>query len=303
MSASNAPRHLLDMTDLDATEIHRILDLAEVDEPPQVLEGSGGVLMFEKASARTRASVEMAVAHLGGHPVSMRGEEVGIDVRESAEDLARLYSGYGAFIGARVYEHSKLERMAAVATVPVINLLSDDAHPVQTLADLLTIRQEFGTLDDLTVAYVGDANNVARSLALGVHLVGSRMRIAHPDGYGFSPVASAALARAGCPLLVTQDPAVAVSGADVVYTDAWYSMGQEVEAATRRPHFEPFRVTQAMLGGAAPHAVFLHCLPAHRGDEATDDVLDGSHSRIWPQAHNRLHATRGLLLDLAGVRP
>ncbi len=299
----SAPRHLLDMTDLSAGEIHRILDLAELTQPPPVLAGSGGVLMFEKASARTRASVEMAVAQLGGLPISMRADEVGIDERESAEDLARLYSGYGAFIGARVYQHSKLERMAAVATVPVVNLLSDDAHPVQTLADLLTIRQEFGTLDDLTVAYVGDANNVARSLALGAHLVGSRVRIAHPDGYGFSPAASAALARAGCPLLVTQDPAVAVSGADVVYTDAWYSMGQEAEAAARRPRFEPYRVTGALLDGAAPHVVFLHCLPAHRGDEATDEVLDGPRSRIWPQAHNRLHATRGLLLDLAGVEP
>lgn len=301
MSAyDDGPSHFLEMTDLDARQVHRVLDLAELSDPPPILAGSGGVLLFEKPSARTRASMEMAVVQLGGHPVTMRNDEVGIDTRESAEDLARLFSGYGRFIAARVFDHRRLERLAAASSVPVVNLLSDDAHPIQVLADLLTIRQEFGTLDDLTVAYVGDPNNVTRSLALGVHLVGSRMRVAHPPSHPFSAAASAVLAQAGCPVLLTTDPATAVSGADVVYTDAWYSMGQEDEADARRRVFQPYQVDERLISLAQPHAIFLHCLPAHRGDEATDGVLDGPHSRIWPQAHNRLHSARGLLLHLSG---
>ena len=295
-------RHFLEITDLDLDELHQVLDLAEHPDPPQLLAGTGGVLVFEKPSARTRASMEMAVAQLGGHPISMKPDEVGIDTRESAEDLGRLFSGYGAFIGARVYEHSKLERMASVASVPLVNLLSDDAHPIQVLADLLTIRQQFGTLDNLTVAYVGDANNMARSLALGVHMVGGRFRIAHPDGFGFDRTASAVIAKAGVPVFDSRDPREAVTGADVVYTDAWYSMGQEAERAKRQAAFEPFRVDDRVMAAAAPHAIFMHCLPAHRGDEATDTVLDGPQSRIWPQAHNRLHSARGLLRFLLGDR-
>jgi len=293
-------RHFLEIDDLSPAEIHQVLDLAEQDQPAQVLAGSGGVLLFEKPSARTRVSMEMATAQLGGHPVTMRPDEVGIDTRETAEDLARLFSGYGGFIGARVFAHRTLERFAAVATVPVVNLLSDDAHPIQVLADLLTIRQQFGTLDDLTVAYVGDANNMARSLALGVHLVGSRFRIAHPDRYGFDAAASAAVARAGVPVFDTRDPREAVAGADVVYTDAWYSMGQESEREVRQAAFAGYQVDERLMELAAPHAVFLHCLPAHRGDEASDGVLDGDRSRIWPQAHNRLHSARGLLSFLCG---
>ncbi|HMU80253.1 MAG TPA: ornithine carbamoyltransferase, partial [Microthrixaceae bacterium] len=182
MSANPPLRHLLEVDDLSAVELARILDLAELTDPPPVLAGSGGVLLFEKPSARTRTSMEMAIDQLGGHPVSLSGSEVGIDTRETAEDLGRLMSGYGRVIGARVFEHHKLERMASVASVPVVNLLSDDAHPVQTLADLLTLRQCFGRLDGLTVTYVGDANNVARSLAIGCGLVGAAFRISSPPG-------------------------------------------------------------------------------------------------------------------------
>lgn len=291
-------RHFLEITDLSAAELHEVLDLAEAPQLPAVLAGSGAGLLFEKPSARTRVSMEMAVVQLGGHPVTLRNDEVGIDVRESAEDLGRLLSGMTSVIGARVFEHSKLERLAAVSTVPVVNLLTDESHPIQTLADLLTIRDEFGQLDGLTIAWIGDANNVARSLALGAMLVGANFRIAHPPGYGFTDKTAADLARAGCATLIVDDPKVAVAGADVVCTDAWYSMGQEAEAVVRRAAFAGHRVTEELMALAAPHAIFLHCLPAHRGEEATDAVLDGPHARIWPEAHNRLHSARGLLAFL-----
>jgi ornithine carbamoyltransferase len=288
-------RHLLELDDLTAAEVAAVLDLAEVADPVPVLAGRGVVLLFEKPSARTRASMEMAVVQLGGHPVSLRNEEVGIDTRESAEDLGRLFSGYGAAIGARVFAHDKIERLASAASVPVVNLLSDDAHPVQALADLLTIRQEFGEFDDRTVAYVGDANNVARSLALGCARVGMRFRISSPEGYVFPDGDLARIRSAGGVVEVHDDPRVAVDGVDVVYTDAWYSMGQEAERAERQAVFAPWRVDEDLMAAAAPTAIFLHCLPAHRGDEATDDVLDGPQSRIWSQAHNRMHTARGLL--------
>lgn len=299
MSANPPLRHLLEVDDLSAVELARILDLAELTDPPPVLAGSGGVLLFEKPSARTRTSMEMAIDQLGGHPVSLSGAEVGIDTRETAEDLGRLMSGYGRVIGARVFEHHKLERMASVASVPVVNLLSDDAHPVQTLADLLTLRQCFGRLDGLTVTYVGDANNVARSLAIGCGLVGAAFRISSPPGYRFDDTSIDRIRSAGTDLTVVDDPIEAASGADAIYTDAWYSMGQEEEKRIRQEAFARWRVDESLMDAAGDGALFLHCLPAHRGDEATDGVLDGPRSRIWPQAHNRMHSARGLLLWLA----
>jgi ornithine carbamoyltransferase len=288
-------RHFLEITDLSADELHRVLDLSEDPDFGTPLEGRTLALLFEKPSARTRASMETAITDLGGHPITMRNEEVGIDVRETAEDLGRLLSGYCAAIALRTNDHSKLERLAAAASVPVLNLLTDLNHPIQTLADLLTIRAEFGTIEDLTVAWVGDANNVARSLALGCKLAGSRFRFASPSGYRFSDRSAADLAAAGCATLCCETPQEAVSGADVVVTDAWYSMGQEAERIERQRIFEPYRVDEELLAMAAPHAIFMHCLPAHRGDEATDGVLDGPQSRIWPEAHNRRHSARGLL--------
>jgi ornithine carbamoyltransferase len=296
--ATTGPRRLLEVDDLTPVELSRILDLAEVAQPPKVLAGSGAVLLFEKPSARTRTSTEMAVVQLGGHPVTLTAAEVGIDTRETAEDLGRLMSGYGSVIGARVFEHHKLERMAAASSVPVLNLLSDDAHPVQTLADLLTLRQEFGHLDGLTVTYVGDANNVARSLAIGCGLAGASFRISSPPGYRFDEVSLDRIRTSGAEVAVIDDPRDAVVGADAVYTDAWYSMGQEEEQRVRREAFDRWRVDSALMAAAGDEAIFLHCLPAHRGDEATDDVLDGPRSRIWPQAHNRMHSMRGLLLWL-----
>src|SRR5690349_1115588 len=191
------PRHFLEIDDLTPDELTAVLDLAEDGALPLSLHRRGVALLFEKPSARTRHSMEIATIELGGHPVYVRPQEVGLDVRESTEDVTRTLMGYHAAIAARVFEHSKLERMASVSSVPIINLLSDDAHPIQVLADLLTIRQHLGRLDGLTVAYVGDANNMARSLALGLGMCGSTLRIAHPDGYGFSESARERLRSAG----------------------------------------------------------------------------------------------------------
>ena len=299
MTELSGPRHLLEVDDLTAAELVDILDRSEHKEPPRALDGDGVMLLFEKPSARTRTSMEMAVFQLGGHPVTLRDTEVGIDTRESAEDLARLFSGYGVAIGARVFEHAKLERLAAAASVPVVNLLSDDAHPVQTLADLLTIRQSLGRLDDITIAFVGDANNVARSLAIGCGLLGIEFRLSHPAGYGLDEVDLDRIRAAGCDPQIQTDPHAAVAGADVVYTDTWYSMGQEDQKRERREAFSRWQVNDDLMGAAASEGVFLHCLPAHRGDEVTDAIMEGPQSRIWLQAHNRMHTARGLLWWLA----
>lgn len=291
-------RHLLEIDDLEPSELLAILDLAEEQNPSKVLDGEGAVLLFEKPSARTRTSMEMAVMQLGGHPVTLRSDEVGIDTRESAEDLARLFSGYGALIGARVFEHDKVERLAANSSVPVVNLLSDDAHPVQALADLLTIRQEFRDLSDAVVTYVGDANNVARSLGLACGYLGVGFRVSNPPGYGFDNATIARLESAGCEVELIEDPDLAVAQADVIYTDAWYSMGQEDEQAQRQKDFADWQVNEALMSKASDRAIFMHCLPAHRNDEVSDEVMDGASSRVWPQAHNRMHTARGLILWL-----
>jgi ornithine carbamoyltransferase len=283
-------RHLLDVDDLSGDELAEVLDLAELAPPPPALAGRGVALLFEKPSNRTRSSMEMAVVALGGHPIAIRADEVGIDTRETAEDVARTLACYCSVIGARVYEHSKLQRMAAVSPVPVVNLLSDDAHPCEVLGDLLTLRQLLGGLEGRTMAYVGDGNNVCRSLMKGAVLAGMQLRVAAPPGY--QPPADGAT-------VVTHDPAEAVAGVDAVYTDVWASMGQEEEADRRRRDFAGFTVDDALMSRAAPGAVFLHCLPAHRGEEVAASVLDGPRSAVWQQAANRMHAQRGLLLWLA----
>ena len=293
-------RHFLEVDDLTPEELAVVLDLAEDTAPPQVLAGKGMALLFEKPSARTRNSMEMAVVQLGGHPVTIRGEEVGIDVRETAEDVARTLACFHAAIGARVFEHAKLERMAAVSPVPVVNLLSDDSHPMQALADLLTLRQRFGKLDGLAVAYVGDHNNVSRSLALAGALSGMEVRIGSPSGYECSAVDADRVRALGGKVVVTTRPEEAVEGADAVYTDVWASMGQEGEADARRRAFEGWTIDAGLMARAASDAVFLHCLPAHRGEEAAADVIDGERSLVWPQAENRMHAARGLLAFLLG---
>jgi ornithine carbamoyltransferase len=240
----------------------------------------------------------MAVVQLGGHPVYIRDEEVGVDTRETAEDVVRTLACYHAVVCARVFEHALLERMATVSPVPVVNLLSDDAHPVQALADLLTLRQEFGALEGRSVAFIGDANNVWRSLALGCALSGAEVRLACPPGYGPDAATIDRIRLAGAEPRVTHRAEEAVTRADAVYTDVWASMGQEEEAAARRQAFEGFTVDAALIDKLARAGIVLHGLPAHRGEEISADVLEGERSRVWRQATNRMHAARGLLIWL-----
>jgi ornithine carbamoyltransferase len=294
-------RDILEISDLDAGELTRVLDLATNPALPPLLAGRGVALLFEKPSARTRHSTEMAVVQLGGHPITAKADEVGIDTRESAEDVARTMACYHAVICARVFRHEVLERMAGAVDIPVVNLLSDRSHPLQALADLLTLRQRFGSLDGRTVAWLGDFSNVARSLALGCALSGAAFRFAGPAGYGPGPADLAAVAALGGSIEVFDRPEPAAAGADCVTTDAWYSMGQEHEAAERAERFRPFTVDAAVMAAAASQAVFLHCLPAHRGQEVTDEVLDGPASLVWAQATNRLHAARAALAFCLGA--
>jgi ornithine carbamoyltransferase len=293
-----AVRHFLEVDDLTAEELAAVLDLSEQADPPPVLSGRGVALLFEKPSNRTRVSMEMAVVQLGGHPVSIRADEVGIDTREPAEDVARVLACYCSAIGARVFDHGVLERLAAVSPVPVVNLLSDTAHPCQALADLLTLRQRFGSLEGLVLAYVGDGNNVCHSLMAAGARAGMEVRVATPPGY--EPSADV-VARTGT--VLGHEPVEAVDGADAVYTDVWSSMGQEDEAARRRADFAGFTVDEALMAKAKPDAVFLHCLPAHRGEEVSASVVDGPLSEVWRQAANRLPAQRGLLLWLLQTAP
>jgi len=293
-------RHLLEIDDLTKDELFEVIALALDPNPPQVLSRKGMALVFQKPSARTRNSMEMAVKDLGGHPVTIRAEEVSIDQRESAEDVARTLACYHAAIGARVFDHSVLERMAKVAWVPIINLLSDDAHPLQAVADLLTMADEFGDLNGRTLAYVGDGNNMCRSLALAATLAGMQVRVASPPGYALSEVDVDRIAALGVAPELLDRPEDAVAGVDVVYTDVWTSMGQETEVEARRKALEGYMVDERLMALAAEKSIFLHCLPAHRGEEVSHEVLDGERSRVWRQAENRMHAARGAVAWILG---
>jgi ornithine carbamoyltransferase len=297
MTSSRPTRHLLEIDDLTPAELADIVELAQIDPATRsdVLAGRGVACVFTKPSARTRNSTEMAVVQLGGHPMYITGDEIGMDVRETVEDVGRTLACYHAAICARVHDHEVLERLAALDQVPVVNLLSDDAHPLQAIADVLTISAELGSVKDRTVAYVGDANNVARSLALAVGYLGGEMRVAAPPGYGFSEADLERLTVAGVEIHRFDRPGEAVAGADAVYTDTWISMGQESERDERLKAFEGFTV-DAKLMASSGGALFLHCLPAHRGEEVAAAVIDGDRSRVWAQAANRLAAIRGVLL-------
>lgn len=287
-------RHLLEVDDLSTAELEAIVAIA-ARSPEPVLAGKGVGLVFEKPSTRTRHSTEVAVIQLGGHPVTAQGSEVGIDTRESAEDVARTLSGYHAAIGARVFAHEKVERLAAAASVPVVNLLSDQSHPLQAIADVLTINAEFSRVAGRTVAYVGDPNNVFQSLALAVGMLGGNVRLGAPASHPAPREMLERLAGSGVAVATFDRPEAAVEGADVVYTDVWVSMGQEAESVQRRKDFEGFTIDAALLERAAPDAVLLHCLPAHRGEEVSADAIDGPRSRVWAQATNRMHAARAAL--------
>jgi len=291
-------RHLLEIDDLTEIELREVLALASEPISAHPLEGKGVALLFEKPSARTRNSMEMAVVQLGGHPLTIRPDEVGLDTRETVEDVTRTLCCYHSLIGARVFQHAMLERAVAVSSVPIINMLSDQGHPLQGLADVLTLAEEFGGVDVLagrTIAYVGDGNNVARSLALAAGMLGMSVRVASPEGFELSDSDTDRIRAAGVDVVCTQDPVAACDGVDAVYTDVWTSMGQEAETAIRLEAFSGFTVTEDLMEVTAPHSVFLHCLPAHRGEEVTHDVLEGSRSRVWLQAENRMHAARGAI--------
>lgn len=288
-------RHVLEIDDLTAAELVEVLDRAERVDLPRTLVGRSVGLYFEKPSLRTRHSCEVAVVELGGHPLSFRRDEVGSGEREPIDDIARVLSGYHAALGARVFDHAALEGLAAASTVPVVNLLSDHGHPCQALADLLTMRQSLSELAGVALAWVGDFNNVARSLSLAATMLGMKVRLGCPPGYGPSDADLDRLRALGGEPLVSQRPEDAVEGAVAVHTDVWASMGQEDQAATRRQAFEGFTIDDRLMARAAPEAIFMHCLPVHRGEEVTASVVDGPQSRAFAQAHNRLHSFRGLL--------
>jgi ornithine carbamoyltransferase len=292
-------RDFLEVDDLSPAELTDVLDLAAAGKAnpaaiPKPLAGRGVALLFEKPSARTRVSSEMAVVALGGHPVYLRAEEVGIDTRETAEDVARTLASYCSIIAARVFSHGVLDRVAAAADVPVVNLLSDRAHPCQALADLLTLREVFGELEGRRLAYVGDGNNVAASLAFGAALTGVELTIASPPGYELDEEDVDRARNLGGVIHLSSDPHEGVKGADAIYTDVWTSMGDEHEADVRREAFAGWQVDARLMAAAGPDAVFLHCLPAHRGEEVSAEVLEGPASVVWRQAENRMHAARAL---------
>ena len=288
---------LLTIKDLGAAAVRQILDLSQSDRLGQPLAGKGVALLFEKPSARTRNSTEMAVVQLGGHPIYIQGHEVGVGERESAEDVARTLACYHQLIAARVKRHELLEDMAAATDTPILNLLSDRHHPLQALADLLTVQQLNGRLEGAKIAYLGDAdNNVCRSLAEGCSLTGAELRIASPQAYQLP--ASEVEALEG--VVQTTDPAEAVDGAQIVYTDVWVSMGQDDEAQVRHEALAPYQVSQSLMDQARD-AWFLHCLPARRGEEVTGDVIDGARSAVWRQAENRMHSVRGAMAWMLGI--
>jgi ornithine carbamoyltransferase len=290
-----AVRHVLELDDLTPDELREILRRSTTPTVHRPLVGRTVGLYFEKPSLRTRHSCEAAIVQLGGHPVTFRREEVGSGNREPIADIARVLSGYHAALGGRVFDHGLLEELAGAATIPVVNLLSDRGHPCQALADLLTMNRTLGELPGATVAWVGDFNNVARSLAIGSTMLGMKVQLACPPGFGPGADDLDRLRALGAEPAVTSRPEEAVAGAAAVHTDVWASMGQEDEAEARARAFEGFSVDDRLMAAAAPGAVFMHCMPAHRGEEVAASVVDGPQSRMILQAHNRLHSMRGLL--------
>jgi ornithine carbamoyltransferase len=281
--------HFLDGTELTPDQLTSLLDraiaLKAAPAASRALAGRSVALLFEKPSTRTRVSFEAGVVELGGHPMVLRAGELQLSRGESLRDTALVFSRHVAAIGLRTGDEDQLRGLAEHATVPVVNMLSPLHHPCQALADLMTLREAFGPLDGRVLAYVGDGNNVARSLALVGALAGLEVRVAAPDGYQLE---------AGAALF--DDPRAAVEGADAVYTDVWVSMSDdEATAGRRRDALAPFRLDEALLDRAAPHAIALHCLPAHPGEEITEGVLYGDRQRIWDQSENRRHAQKALL--------
>jgi ornithine carbamoyltransferase len=295
-------RNLLSISDLSAQDIDLVLTTAmglKDRGPKPQLAGRTLALVFEKPSLRTRVSFHVAMKHLGGDCIYLSPPEVGLGERETPEDVARVLSRYVDCIAARTFEQQTIARIAEYADVPVINALSDEEHPCQALADLLTIREKLGRLSGVRVAFIGDGNNVANSLALAAGRMGMHLRVASPAGYevpaGVLKSAAEAAAQSGGSVEQTDDPQDAAREADVVYTDVWSSMGQEREAGVRREDFAGFTVDSVLLSRAKSDAIFMHDLPAHRGEEVTDEVMESKQSVVFDQAENRLHAQKALL--------
>jgi ornithine carbamoyltransferase len=297
-------RHFLDLLDISPDEVRMLLDQASLlkaaharHEPTPILAGRVLGLVFEKPSLRTRVSFQAAVAQLGGASVFMSGHEVGLGSRESVADIARVVSQYVDAVVLRTFHHQTVEAFAAHASCPVINGLSDYYHPCQALADVFTMQEVFGQLDGRTLVFVGDGNNVARSVAVACGKLGVRFVLAAPDGYHFDEPFVDAYKRVLPKGELTQngDPRRAVRQADVIYTDVWTSMGQEEQREERLKQFAPYQVNEDLLALAPPHARLMHCLPAHRGEEVTGEALDGERSIVFQQAGNRMHAQKALL--------
>ncbi|HVK19501.1 MAG TPA: ornithine carbamoyltransferase [Fimbriiglobus sp.] len=296
-------RHFLNIFGVSADDLRQLLaDAARLKAarargvPARTLAGKTVALVFEKPSLRTRVSFEAAVAQLGGTSLFLPGNEVGLGWRETHADFARTMSRFVECLVLRVFKQETVDKMAEFGSVPVVNGLSDRSHPCQALADLLTVQEAFGSVEGKTVAFIGDGNNVARSLAAGCGKLGARFVLACPVGYEFDDEFLAGYkAKVGPLPETTHDPVAAVKAADVIYTDVWTSMGQEAEREERLQRFAPFQVNAALLAKAPKHAKVLHCLPAHRGEEITDDVLDGPQSAAFDQAENRLHAQKAVL--------
>jgi len=297
--------NLISISDLTREDIYRLLDSAEAfragrGKGSRLLEGKSLAMIFEKPSTRTRVSLEVACGELGGHPLNLSSAELQLGRGETIADTARVLSRYVHGITARVYSHSTVEQLAKHASVPVINALSDWEHPLQILADLMTMRQRFGRLEGLVMAWVGDGNNVCNSLLLASAIMGMQMSVASPQGYEPDPrILERAQRLGGKPRLVVE-PKEAAAGADVVITDTWISMGDEGEEAERLRVFGRYQVNRELMRLAKERAIAMHCLPAHRGQEITDEVMDGPQSAVFDEAENRLHASKAVLAWLLG---
>lgn len=304
-------KHFISLADLSPEDIHALLNLAlqlknewRAGGNAPRLRGKSLAMVFQKPSLRTRVSFEMAMVHLGGYALYLSPNEIKMGARESTPDVARVLSGYVDGIMARVFEHEHILQLAAYSSVPVINGLSDYNHPCQGFADLFTILEHKGHLAGLKVAYVGDGNNVARSLLFGAMKTGMHFSLAAPEGYTLADedhrLAQAMRVSDAQQIEFLRNPVEAVNGADVIYTDVWTSMGQEAETARRLAIFPPYQINQSLVSLAKSDCLVMHCLPAHRGEEITDEVADGPHSVLFPQAANRMHAQKALLVALMG---
>ncbi|MFC6731275.1 MULTISPECIES: ornithine carbamoyltransferase [unclassified Haladaptatus] len=296
-------RHFLDIDDLSTDELSDVLDTAtelkaavEAGEQHEWLSNQTLGMLFEKPSTRTRISFETGMTQLGGHAIFLGPDDIQLSRGEPLKDTSRAVSRYVDFLMARVFDHADLVELATYSDVPVVNGLTDDAHPCQTLADLLTIKEQFGGFDDVSVAWVGDGNNVAQSFVLGAAMVGLDVTVATPEDYELDEAVVGTAAGLGQAPDITTDPQEAVAGADVVYTDVWVSMGQENQRAMKLEAFDGFQLNETLLDD---ETLVMHCLPAHRGEEITDAVMESERSIVWQQAENRMHAQKALLTFLA----